>query len=580
MNHHRLLLTLIFLALTIGNARAQNLLNAPETVVWDSTNSRYLVSNMNSGDIIEIDRFGSYSIFSDVLTSTYGMAISGNTLFVSSYTGPTAGLVGFDLTTREIVYQRPTTTFGENGITADTSGNIYVSDTGGNRVIGIRTSDGYAFNVAAVSLPNAIMFDARNNRLLVTSNVWWTPVYAVSLPGGAVSTVTSLTGQFSGLAEDALHNLYIAFFNHGTIYRLDSTLSGTPPPFSSAHNGPEGICFNKLHSTLVVPNLMGSWIDFMPQDIDVWMHSDFDFGTTPLEVGFDGQSILEIDQWIWDFGDGDTAYGSTPTHTYTAPGFYDVTVCGITADNDTCRRVYPGHMTCLADSLRVEVALLDEPGPLPKFEITIRARNHAPLGQMIIPVEYSGDLNLAFDSYELVGCRTEHFDQVAIVDQDGTSKRMTFELTPRVAGSPLFLEPGEGEVLKLYFYLLGGTTEQTTTIDLDGYETAYRPMFLTDERGYNPVPTPGLVEIPCCSGQVGDVNGDGGSEPTIGDISALIDVLFINADPGIISCLKEADVNQSGGDNPRVEDLTIGDVSYLIDYLFVTGASLGLPGCL
>jgi hypothetical protein len=82
----------------------------------------------------------------------------------------------------------------------------------------------------------------------------------------------------------------------------------------------------------------------------------------------------------------------------------------------------------------------------------------------------------------------------------------------------------------------------------------------------------------CCEGRVGDANGIGGDEPTIGDISALIDLLFISGAP--LECWAEADINQSGGADPQRADITIGDVSILIDYLFITGPTLGLPDCL
>jgi hypothetical protein len=72
----------------------------------------------------------------------------------------------------------------------------------------------------------------------------------------------------------------------------------------------------------------------------------------------------------------------------------------------------------------------------------------------------------------------------------------------------------------------------------------------------------------CCTGLVGDVNGQSGDTPTIGDISKLIDHLFIAFT--VPACLGEADVNQSGGANPTPADITIGDISLLIDHLFVT----------
>ena len=75
----------------------------------------------------------------------------------------------------------------------------------------------------------------------------------------------------------------------------------------------------------------------------------------------------------------------------------------------------------------------------------------------------------------------------------------------------------------------------------------------------------------CCVGLVGDANNSGDEQPTIGDISAIIDAKFITVScDGIIYCPAEADVNQSGGSNPTCNDITIGDLTILIDYLFIT----------
>lgn len=84
----------------------------------------------------------------------------------------------------------------------------------------------------------------------------------------------------------------------------------------------------------------------------------------------------------------------------------------------------------------------------------------------------------------------------------------------------------------------------------------------------------------CCIVRVGDANGLGGDEPTMGDVALLIDALFISNDIGLLPCLAEADINQSGGAEPTATDVTIGDISILINYLFITGPSLGLPDCL
>ena len=62
------------------------------------------------------------------------------------------------------------------------------------------------------------------------------------------------------------------------------------------------------------------------------------FGVAPLEVDFDGSdsSYLAgvIASYAWDFGDGKVANGATVTHTFDAPGTYDVQLT-VTADDSS-----------------------------------------------------------------------------------------------------------------------------------------------------------------------------------------------------------------------------------------------------
>lgn len=76
----------------------------------------------------------------------------------------------------------------------------------------------------------------------------------------------------------------------------------------------------------------------------------------------------------------------------------------------------------------------------------------------------------------------------------------------------------------------------------------------------------------CCVGQVGDINGIGGDDPTLGDLMLLINHLYISyTDP---VCMAEADVNQSGGLNPTGKDITLLDICILIDNLFINNTPL------
>jgi hypothetical protein len=106
----------------------------------------------------------------------------------------------------------------------------------------------------------------------------------------------------------------------------------------------------------------------------------------------------------------------------------------------------------------------------------------------------------------------------------------------------------------------GGTTDSVAnTVSLVGVDSFSRW-------------TLGPAQTSCCTGMVGNVNGIGGDKPSIGDVSVLIDALFISGTPTVITCLAEADVNRSATGEPQFKDLTIGDISILIDYLFISGS--------
>ena len=72
----------------------------------------------------------------------------------------------------------------------------------------------------------------------------------------------------------------------------------------------------------------------------------------------------------------------------------------------------------------------------------------------------------------------------------------------------------------------------------------------------------------CCFGSTGDANGDHGANPSVADISAINDYLFITGTPP--TCFTEADVNADGA-------ISTADVSRIVDFLFVTGTPL--PSC-
>jgi predicted CxxxxCH...CXXCH cytochrome family protein len=136
--------------------------------------------------------------------------------------------------------------------------------------------------------------------------------------------------------------------------------------------------------------------------------------------------------------------------------------------------------------------------------------------------------------------------------------------------SGVVLGDAEMRTLQFPFWTVSG-------VGGEPYQIEFEAVLLSDDNSDNNVLS--LSAGSCCVGRVGDANGQGGDEPTLSDISVLIDLLYISGDFLIVPCPAEADVNKSGGSEPTYADVTISDISMLIDYLFITGPSVGLADC-
>jgi len=69
-------------------------------------------------------------------------------------------------------------------------------------------------------------------------------------------------------------------------------------------------------------------------------------GPAPLVVNFSDDSEGEVSSYLWSFGDGSTSTEANPSHTYAAPGDYDVTLT-VTGDrgSDTVAKTDHVHVT-------------------------------------------------------------------------------------------------------------------------------------------------------------------------------------------------------------------------------------------
>jgi hypothetical protein len=269
LHHFRHALLLLALA-WFTPSFAQNLLNNPESVVFDSLHNCHLVSNYGDGAIVRIDSNGTHTYFSTELLGQYGLAglyLYGDTLLAAAGNAPDAGIAWFDLATGEMILFIVMPDVGlPNDITSDSSGLLYVTDYWGDKLYKIVERNPYVYMTEGLNFPNGMTYDPRYHRLLIDSVMGpGAPILAVNLADSTLTTVvtTGLVGGTDGIALDCEFNCYVSEWTNDTVVMYDSAFAN-PVVFSSGHDDPADIYFDRVNNQICVPNFSANTVDFVP----------------------------------------------------------------------------------------------------------------------------------------------------------------------------------------------------------------------------------------------------------------------------------------------------------------------------
>ena len=246
-------------------------LSSPESIEFDPVRDRYLVSNRGNGEILARSSSAVLSTFSTDPNSPAGIEILGNTLFVAD-----GGRVrGYDLDSAQVVMTQviPNASF-LNGITSNGVDSIWVTDFSTRKLHQINVA-----NLAAPVLttlvdptpnqPNGVLWDGRNNRLLVLS--WGTNagIYQYTFSNANYSLLLPTTaGNFDGLAFDCDGNLYLSSWSPAARIKFVAaplSASSVLSDFvSSGLSNPADITYNRISHQIAVPNAGNSTLSFQP----------------------------------------------------------------------------------------------------------------------------------------------------------------------------------------------------------------------------------------------------------------------------------------------------------------------------
>ncbi len=279
--------------------QAQNLLSWPESMIYDESHHRYLISNYQTGDIVQIDSSGTQSYFVQGGNAIQGLEIVGNVVYV----GAGQMVRGFDLESGEMVMDVSVPGVSNlNDVTADTSGNLYVSDVFGTKIIKLRISDQtYSVYVdgEGINQPNGIFYDKSHNRILVCSYRANSPIQAINLADASVTTLVNTSiSNCDGITKDSYGNCFVTSWATNSIYLFDSTFGASPRSIYHNSCGPADISYDKKHGRLAIPlQSCNSW-DLLP----VTPSSGPYWGQTPpgsAPVRFPPVVLLSDGIWWW-----------------------------------------------------------------------------------------------------------------------------------------------------------------------------------------------------------------------------------------------------------------------------------------
>ncbi len=244
----------ILLLLSITISAVAQTYNGPESVEYDPTGNRYLISNKNNGQILARDASGNLSIFaSGISPNPYGLEMAWGNLYACCG----GKIYGYNMSGTQIFNLNLGATF-LNGITHDNNGNLYATDFSAKKIYRINfTNSTYNVFVPSSLLPaspNGIIWDEGQNRLVFVSWGGSVAIKAVSLADSSVSTLATTTlSSCDGIAEDGAGNFYVSNWGASSVVKFNNDFSSQSTVMTGLFS-PADIYYNIYTDTLAVPN--------------------------------------------------------------------------------------------------------------------------------------------------------------------------------------------------------------------------------------------------------------------------------------------------------------------------------------
>lgn len=262
-------------------AGAQSL-SGPESLEYDHSQQRYLISNRSAGQILARAANGTLSVFTDDPTSPAGMEIVGEHVYVAD--GARIRAYRLSDAVRVLDYAIAGATF-LNGLSSDGATRLWASDFSARRLHEIDIG-----NLAAVShstpitdtvfTPNGLWWDRSRQRLLIVS--WGSNARVSEWQPGQSSAgliVQTSNSNFDGIVRDCDGAVYVSSWGAAAVLRAPAPLTAQSQfsSFAPGQSNPADIAYTAGLGEIAIPNSGNSSLSFAPTACaDVWFRDSME----------------------------------------------------------------------------------------------------------------------------------------------------------------------------------------------------------------------------------------------------------------------------------------------------------------
>jgi sugar lactone lactonase YvrE len=244
--------------------QAQNLLRAPQKIVVDAARNRLLVSNYDTGALVQIDSTGAQTYFLQNAGFVDGCEIVGDTIYG---VGNDRKFYAYNLITKQPVLNLTLTGNAADYLSSvayDSAGHLFISCPNLNEIYRLRLSDHKWWIFAkgnGLRKPNGILLEKEKNRIVIIDD---SPspalIHAISLTDTTVTTLRSTTfNSPDGIVRDKFGYYYVGGYYLTSVYRFDPDFIAAPRGIYNGRNMVYPTYDPKDHSILITLYGTNSW---------------------------------------------------------------------------------------------------------------------------------------------------------------------------------------------------------------------------------------------------------------------------------------------------------------------------------